>query len=90
MSKSNESKVKKLNFKVIKGTVKKLSDSRTVQVLVEGTKVHSKYKKSFKSSKSYPSDIKEGFKIGVGDTVLIQECKPISKTKKWFVKEVIS
>ena len=43
MSKSNTSDVKELNFKIIKGTVKKLSDSRTVQVLVEGMKINSKY-----------------------------------------------
>ncbi|MBT5472598.1 MAG: 30S ribosomal protein S17 [Nitrospina sp.] len=90
MSKTNTSDVKELNFKIIKGTVKKLSDSRTVQVLVEGMKINSKYNKSYKTSKCYPSDIKEGFKIAIGDSVLIQECKPISKTKKWFVKEVIS
>ncbi len=57
---------------------------KTVVVKVERIKEHPKYKRRYKVSKKYKAHIKEGdFKIG--DKVVIEECRPFSKDKKWRV-----
>ena len=67
-----------------RGTIIKKIDQRTVAVETFLMKVHPLYKKRFKIKKKYLADDKEG-KYQVGDIVLIQECRPISKTKYFEV-----
>lgn len=57
---------------------------KTVIVRVEQIKEHPKYKRRYKSHKKYKAHVKEG-EYNVGDRVLIQECRPISKDKRWRV-----
>ncbi|MDD3046137.1 MAG: 30S ribosomal protein S17 [Candidatus Pacebacteria bacterium] len=59
---------------------------KTVVVKVETIKVHPKYLKRYKSHKNYKAH-NEKLELKVGDEVVIRECTPISKDKKW---EVIS
>ncbi|MDD4661750.1 MAG: 30S ribosomal protein S17 [Candidatus Pacebacteria bacterium] len=59
---------------------------KTVVVKVETIKEHPKYLKRYKSHKKYKAH-NEKLELKVGDTVVIRECAPISKDKKW---EVIS
>ncbi len=69
---------------------KVISDKRkkTITVLVEKWKVHPKYKKRLKVRKKYHAhDEKEEAKVG--DIVMIQESRPISKTKKWVLVKII-
>ncbi|OHA70138.1 MAG: 30S ribosomal protein S17 [Candidatus Wildermuthbacteria bacterium RIFCSPLOWO2_12_FULL_40_9] len=57
---------------------------KTVVVRVERIKIHPKYKKRYKFHNKYKAhDEKREYKVG--DTVVIEECKPISKDKKWRV-----
>ncbi|MCP6718139.1 MAG: 30S ribosomal protein S17 [Patescibacteria group bacterium] len=57
---------------------------KTVIVEVERMKKHSKYKKMYKMSKRYKAhDEKENYKLD--DRVIIEECRPISKDKRWRV-----
>lgn len=57
---------------------------KTIVVKVEQIKKHSKYKKRYKVSKKYKAhDEKEECKIG--DKVIIKECRPLSKDKRWRV-----
>ena len=61
---------------------------KTITVLVETYKRHPLYKKRVKYSKKYAThDEKNQAKIG--DTVRIRATKPISKTKKYELVEVI-
>lgn len=61
------------------------STLKTVVVLVERYVKHPKYQKYFRRSKKYSaSDEKNEFKIG--DSVVIESTRPVSKTKKWVVK----
>ncbi|KPJ57312.1 30S ribosomal protein S17 [Parcubacteria bacterium DG_74_2] len=70
---------KRLIGKVVSNKMQK-----TVVVKVERLKEHPKYKKRFKVHKKYKAhDEKE--ECEVGDTVLIEECRPISKEKNWRV-----
>ena len=67
-------------------TGKVVSDKmqKTVVVEVEIWKVLSKYKKRYKSKKRFKAhDENDEYKIG--DSVIIEETKPISKDKKWRV-----
>lgn len=59
---------------------------KTVTVLVERLVMHPVYKKYFKKSKKYLAH-DEANTCGVGDTVVIQECAPMSKRKNWTVTE---
>lgn len=62
---------------------------KTVVVKTETFKVCPKYRKRFRASKRYKADIGENT-YKVGDRVLIEESKPISKDKCWRVKELLS
>jgi len=56
----------------------------TVVVNVDRLVAHPKYLKRFKVSKKYKAHIiGDGFKVG--DSVVIESCRPISKDKKWKV-----
>ena len=56
---------------------------KTAVVRVERIKMHPKYKKRFKAHKKYKAHTDEVFQIG--DKVVIEECPPISKEKRWKV-----
>ncbi len=57
---------------------------KTVVVETERIKEHPKYKRRYKSHKKYKAHTEKG-EYNVGDNVLIQECRPISKDKHWRV-----
>ena len=69
-------------------TGKVVSDkmAKTVVVLVHRLKEHPKYHRRYWVSKKYKAhDEKQECKIG--DTVTIEECRPISADKRWKVVE---
>lgn len=65
----------------------KMQDTVTVTVHMQVR--HPLYKKSFRSSKKFLVDTKGHSDLGVGDEVVIEECRPLSKTKHFRLKEVI-
>ena len=68
----------------LEGAVTSDKMDKTITVAVTTIKIHSKYKKRYKSTKKYKAhDDKNEYKIG--DTVIIQECRPISRDKCWRV-----
>lgn len=70
--------------KRLKGVVVSDKMQKTVVVEVARTKKHPKYKKIFRVHKKYKAhDQKEQFKVG--DQVIIEECRPLSKEKRWRV-----
>lgn len=70
--------------KILKGVVVSDKMDKTVVVMVEGIKQHPKYKRRYKVSKKYKAHDPEK-KYHIGDKISIQECRPISKEKKWIV-----
>ena len=70
--------------KQLKGIVFSNKMERTLVVKVERIKEHPKYKKRYKIHKKYKADYREG-NYEIGDKVIIEESKPISKDKKWKV-----
>ncbi len=70
--------------RILTGTVTSDQNEQTVTVSVERRFTHPVLKKTIRKSKKYRAhDPKNEFKVG--DTVRIQECAPISKTKRWEV-----
>ncbi len=70
------------------GTVVSSKNNKTITVLVETYKMHPLYHKRVKSSKKY-SVHDETNKAKVGDIVRIVETRPISKTKHFYLKEIV-
>lgn len=73
-----------MNTKKLKGIIVSDAMDKTVVVLVDRYIKHPKYKKYIQRSKKYKAhDEKNEYKKG--DKVIIGECKPISKDKRWIV-----
>ena len=70
------------------GKVVSDSNNKTITVLVETYKKEPIYGKRVKSSKKYAVH-DESNKAKVGDVVRIVETKPISKTKRFYLKEIV-
>lgn len=68
----------------LKGKVVSDKMEKTVVVRVERIKEHPKYKKRLKVHKKYKAHVEKG-EYKVGDEVIIEECRPKSKEKRWRV-----
>ncbi len=69
------------------GTVLKAKMQKTVVVEVLRSSRHPKYPKFVAQRERYAAHDEKGAKVG--DTVLIEETRPMSKTKRWKVKEIL-
>ncbi|TYB88513.1 30S ribosomal protein S17 [Oceaniovalibus sp. ACAM 378] len=70
--------------RILSGTVTSDANLQTVTVSVERRFTHPVLKKTIRKSKKYRAhDPENTFKTG--DKIRIQECAPISKTKRWEV-----
>jgi len=70
--------------RILVGTVVSDKTDKTVTVLVERKVKHALYGKIIRRSKKYHAH-DEGNAFKPGDTVRIEETRPISKTKTWKV-----
>mgnify|MGYP000745759038 CR=1 FL=1 len=70
--------------RILQGTVVSDANAQTVTVSVERRFKHPVLQKTIRKSKKYRAhDADNQFKVG--DSVRIQECAPMSKTKRWEV-----
>ena len=73
--------------RLLSGVVVSSSSNKTIVVEVTRRVKHKLYKKIIKRTKKYHvHDKNNSYKKG--DTVTIQETKPISKLKSWIVQEL--
>jgi small subunit ribosomal protein S17 len=79
----NDKNVRSLTGKVVSDKMNK-----TVTVLVERRVKHPLYGKVIRLSKKYHAH-DENNDCHSGDTVIIEECRPISRTKAWKVVRVV-
>jgi len=70
--------------RILNGKVVKKSGDKTVSVLVSRQTTHPIYKKIMRVSKKYLAHDSDN-SISIGDTVKIQETRPLSKTKSWEI-----
>ena len=73
--------------KILSGKVIKDQNDKTVVVLVKRKYSHPFFIKVITSSKKYHAHDENNF-YKKGDTVTIQETKPISKLKSWIAQEI--
>ncbi|OPL19937.1 MAG: 30S ribosomal protein S17 [Candidatus Aegiribacteria sp. MLS_C] len=76
------------NRRVLTGTVISDAMDKTVVVEVVSVKSHPVYKKRFRTTKKYYVHDEENL-CGVGDRITIAETRPLSKTKRWRVLDVV-
>jgi small subunit ribosomal protein S17 len=70
--------------RILQGVVTSDKNEQTITVLVERRFKHPLLQKTVRSSKKYRAhDPQNTFKVG--DVVRIEECAPISKSKRWHV-----
>lgn len=86
---ATEKKVKRGSRKERKGVVVSRSGDKTAIVLVERRVKHELYGKIMKRSRKFHAHDEKN-EAAVGSTVKIVECRPISKMKRWRVKEVLA
>ena len=70
--------------RILQGVVVSDKQAKTVVVRVERTFLHPLLRKTVRRSKKYHAHDETGA-IKVGERVLIQECAPKSKLKRWEV-----
>jgi small subunit ribosomal protein S17 len=62
---------------------------KTVVVAIENRSPHPKYQKIVVKTRRYKAHDEENL-CKEGDRVRIQETRPLSRTKRWIVKEILS
>lgn len=68
----------------LEGKVVSKKMAKTIVVTVARKKLHPKYKKFFNVSRKYKVHC-ENPEIKVGDAVVFEECRPLSKDKRWRI-----
>ena len=76
------------NKRTIQGVVVSNKMDKTVVVLTERLVKHPKFHKYLRQHKKYKAHDKNNG-CNIGDTVLIVESRPLSKEKRWQVREIL-
>lgn len=76
-----------MSKKQLQGTVVSNKMQKTIVVKVESQRKHPKYKRRYRLHKKYKAHTEE--KLDVGDRVIIEETRPMSKEKRWRVVKKI-
>ncbi len=79
---------KKANQKQFVGVVVSDKMDKTVVVMVERLAQHSLYKKYIKRRKKFMAHDEENA-CRIGDKVLIEETRPLSRHKRWRVRQIL-
>lgn len=73
--------------KELTGKVVSNKMDKTVVVAVANSSPHRKYEKQIVTTNKFKAHDAEN-KCNIGDSVRIQECRPLSKEKRWLVTQV--
>ena len=71
--------------RILQGVVSSDKNAQTLTVVVERRFKHPLLKKTVRSTKKYRAHDDSDGQYKVGDIVRIEECAPMSKTKRWRV-----
>lgn len=74
--------------KVRTGVVSSLSGEKSITVTITERKPHPKYGKMMTVTKKLHAHDENG-EAGLGDTVKVMETRPLSKTKRWRLVEIV-
>lgn len=70
------------------GTVVSDKMDKTIVVAIEDSVQHKLYKKTMKRTYKLKAHDEQNA-CGIGDTVRVMECRPLSKDKRWRLVEII-
>jgi small subunit ribosomal protein S17 len=70
------------------GIVVSTKMDKTAVVSVTRVFLHPKYRKYVRRAKRYMAHDEHGL-CGLGDQVVIEECRPLSKHKNWRLKQIV-
>jgi small subunit ribosomal protein S17 len=87
MAATEETKSKTRNERTKTGVVVSNKMQKTVVVAVENLVKHGMYQKYIKRTSKFLAHADNA--LNVGDRVIIEESRPLSKRKRWAVREVI-
>ncbi len=73
--------------RTLTGVVVSTAGTKTAVVKVERTFLHPQYRKYVRQSKKYMAH-DEHQACGLGDVVIIEECRPMSARKRWRLRSV--
>ncbi|MEJ2528516.1 MAG: 30S ribosomal protein S17 [Gammaproteobacteria bacterium] len=75
--------------RVLQGRVTSDKMDKTVTVMIERKVKHPLYGKFIRrSTKVHAHD--EANECGIGDTVLVEQCRPLSKNKTWRLVKIVN
>lgn len=75
-------------YREFTGLVTSIAMKKTITARVDVMKMNQKYQKKYRvSTKYHIHDEKNEAKVG--DTIRFVECRPLSKTKRWRLVEVV-
>lgn len=75
-------------MRTLQGIITSNAMQKTAVVRVDRLVRHPKYQKYYRVSRKYKADVQDGtYKIG--DTVVIQETRPLSREKRWRVVSLV-
>lgn len=74
--------------RALRGLVTSDKMDKTIVVTITTLKQHSLYGRTMKRSKKFKAH-DENNECGIGDTVEIMECRPMSKDKSWRLVRVV-
>ena len=75
--------------KILKGKVVSDKMDKTIVVAVENKRLHPRYKKLVLKTRKFKAH-DESNQCKIGDLVEIIEHTPMSKTKRWLLKEILA
>lgn len=78
----------KKSRKIRVGVVVSNKMDKSAVVKTEQLVRHKLYGKFIRRNVKYMADDPEN-KCGIGDRVLIEECRPLSKRKRWRIREIV-
>lgn len=76
------------NYRTFIGQVTSTGMAKTITVRVDTMKMNHKYQKKYRVSRKFHVHDEKGA-AKVGNVVNFVECRPLSKTKRWRLVEVI-
>jgi small subunit ribosomal protein S17 len=74
--------------KVFVGKVISAKTAQTIVVMVQTQRQNQRYGKYVQRRRKYMAH-NDSLECGVGDFVLIEECRPVSKRKRFLAKEIV-
>ena len=70
------------------GVVVSSRAAKTITVRIDTTRRHRRYEKIVRTSRTLHAHDERG-EAGIGDTVIVRESRPVSRTKRWRLVEIL-